>query len=276
MAREATIRQLASLLDDPDENVAVNAMAELLYREKELGELLGELQEKDDPVLRRRVHQLQAALTLRRRRRAFARKLDQKNVDFIDALIDVHLQWFDNDSRPQLEESWQTFLANAKKREINSLEEIASLMRKEGFTAEIETTLRPENYCIGLILREKIGSAALLCGICRQLVRDPENYAVLRSCGDFTLCHASGSLLIPAHDWQISRAKSLQDMELFDERTLLKFASSTLFSAAVNSDSFRYILTIAQALSGRDDDAMLDYLPYPYYPDDGKQDPQKD
>ncbi|MCQ2351883.1 MAG: hypothetical protein MJ033_00195 [Victivallaceae bacterium] len=271
MAKTATIRQLASLLDDPDENIAVNAMAEILYRESELGDLLGELQEKDDPVLRKRVHQLQAALTLRRRRRAFARKLAQKNVDFIDALIDVHLQWFDNDSRPLLEENWRKFLAAAQKREIRSPEDIASFMRKEGFTAEIETTLRPENYCIGLILREKIGSAALLCGICRKLVGDPQNYLVLRNCGDFTLCHASGALLIPAHDWQISRAKSLRDMELFDDRTLLQFASSTLFSAAVNSDSFRYILTIAQALSGRDDDQMLDYLPYPYYPDDGKQ-----
>ena len=63
------IRRLASLLDDPDEVVAIGAMAELLNREGELGELPAELQESTSPLMRRRVHQLQSALTMIRRRR---------------------------------------------------------------------------------------------------------------------------------------------------------------------------------------------------------------
>ena len=63
------IRRLASLLDDPDENVAVSAIAELLNREDELGDLPAELQESADPLMRRRVHQLETALTMIRRRR---------------------------------------------------------------------------------------------------------------------------------------------------------------------------------------------------------------
>ena len=57
---------------------------------------------------------------------------------------------------------------------------------------------------------------------------------------------------------------------------LLHFASTTLFSAAVNSDSFRYVLTIAQALSGTEGDESLDYMPYPYYPadDDPEETPE--
>ena len=45
-----------------------------------------------------------------------------------------------------------------------------------------------------------------------------------------------------------------------------KFVSMMLFSAAVNSDSFRYVLTIGQAVSGLPDDEVLSYLPYPYRP----------
>ncbi|MPN52773.1 hypothetical protein SDC9_200436 [bioreactor metagenome] len=53
---------------------------------------------------------------------------------------------------------------------------------------------------------------------------------------------------------------------------LLRFASTTLFAAAVNSDSFRYVLTIAQALSGTEGDESLDYMPYPYFPADADAD----
>ena len=41
-------------------------------------------------------------------------------------------------------------------------------------------------------------------------------------------------------------------------------SAEELFSAAVNSDSFRYILTLAQALNGTNSDEVLLDLPYPY------------
>ena len=72
MAQRSDLASLLSLLDDEDETVAVNAMAELLNREAELGDALAVLQESDHPLVRRRSHQLQAAITLRRRRREFA------------------------------------------------------------------------------------------------------------------------------------------------------------------------------------------------------------
>ena len=89
MNSKPSLESLISLLDDEDETVAVNVMAELLNRESELGELLAELQEGDNPLARRRAHQLQAAITLRRRRRAFAAKLEAQKVDLIDGLVYV-------------------------------------------------------------------------------------------------------------------------------------------------------------------------------------------
>ena len=74
------IAALLSLLDDEDENVAVNAMAELLFCEEELGEALAGLQESPDALTRKRAHQLQAAITLRRRRRHFSELLKAPKV----------------------------------------------------------------------------------------------------------------------------------------------------------------------------------------------------
>lgn len=81
MAQRSDLASLLSLLDDEDETVAVNAMAELLNREAELGDALAVLQESDHPLLRRRSHQLQAAITLRRRRREFASRLNAPHID---------------------------------------------------------------------------------------------------------------------------------------------------------------------------------------------------
>ena len=92
------IKRLASLLDDPDESVAISAMAELLNREPELGDLPAELQESSNPLMRRRAHQLQSALTMIRRRRYLAALLRSNEINCLEGLIQIHLQWYDNDS----------------------------------------------------------------------------------------------------------------------------------------------------------------------------------
>ncbi len=263
---KASIESLLSLLDDENENVAVNAMAELLYREDELGYALAELQEGENPLARRRAHQLQAAITLRRRRREFIRRLDAPRIDLVDGLVDVHLQWYDNDSRPGLVKLWEEFLAEARRCPLRTLEGLAYFMRKNGFSAVAETTLRPEYYCIGPVLENHTGSAALLCGIAMEIAGPELPLKMVRVMGDFALYDGDGRLLVPAHDWQVCPAPGIEHCDFWDRRTLLRFASLNLFAAAVNSDSFRYVLTIAQALSGTGDDEALDYLPYPYHP----------
>src|SRR5574344_1799535 len=182
-----TIASLLSLLDDEDERVAVSAMAELLYRENELGGALAELQESPNPLVRRRTHQLQAALTLRRRRCEFRRKLDARQVDVIDGLIDVHLQWFDNDSRPELEDLWTKFSDEAHKCPLGTLEELAYFLRKQGFRPQPETTMHPEWYCIGPALENHIGAASLLAGIAVAITAPEAEMKLVRVLGEFAV-----------------------------------------------------------------------------------------
>ena len=84
------INALLNLLDDENENVAVDAIAELLYLENELGDAPARVQEHGNALARKRIHQLQAALTLRRRRRRFSELLAAREIDLIDGLIEVH------------------------------------------------------------------------------------------------------------------------------------------------------------------------------------------
>ena len=267
------IAALLSLLDDENEDVAVNAMAELLYCEEELGEALAGLQESPDALTRKRAHQLQAAITLRRRRRYFSELLKAPHVDMIEGLIEVHLQWFDNDSRPGLQTLWRDFADEAARYQLNSLRQLSYFMRKQGMAAAAETTMQPEIYCIGTVLENHYGSAALLAAMGQVLAAAAGlELRLVRMLGEFALLDGEGNLLIPGRDWKLETVKGVADCDFWDRRSLLRFASAMLFSNAVNSDSFRYIQTIAQALTGLPDGELPETLPYPYQPaEDGAE-----
>ena len=111
-------RHLVSLLDDEDDMVAVSVIAELLENEAELGDLPAQLQESDDPLLRRRAHQLQAAMVFRRWRREFRENLIAEKCDFFAGMVGLHLLWFDRDSRTVVESGLREFIAQHRARSI--------------------------------------------------------------------------------------------------------------------------------------------------------------
>ena len=266
MSRSDDIEKLISLLDDEDDDAAVFVMAQLLERQDELGDLPGQLQESDNPLLRRRAHQLQAAITVRERRREFYQLLTEEHPDFWRAASALHMLWFDRDSRVNVENELRSFVSAAGERRLTTLEDARSFMCRCGFAAELDSTLRPENYCIGIILSQKIGAASLLMGILKLLMQSPEKFHVVRFCGAFALFDGDRSILLAQGDCRVCKVSSTADFEFFSLRDILHIAGNMLFSAAVNSDSFRYVLTIAQSLSGDSGDDILSSMPYPYGP----------
>lgn len=259
------IRRIASLLDDPDEAVAISAMAELLNREPELGELPAELQESSNPLMRRRVHQLQSALTMIRRRRCLSTLLSSDEIDFLDALTQIHLQWFDNDSETELRKKIRDFCREIKQYPCSTLQEIGDAFASCGIIAAPITTLKVEQFCLGVMLDEKNGASALWCGmICSLYPR--HNLCVIRYQGRFAVM-GNTYMLIPEDNWQLSRIPPKKEIETWENKALLRLAVMTLFSAAVNSDSFRYVLTLAQAFTGCETADSLGSLPYPYNPE---------
>lgn len=262
---ETDLDNLLLLLDDEDNELAIAAMRELLRREDELGDRLAALQEADSPLLRKRIHQLQSAMVLRRRRRDFSRLLDRPSPDLAEGLIEVHLQWFDNDSRPGLIDLWESFREDADRFQPETLEGLSYFMRRRGMAAAEETAMQPENYCLGTIIDNNYGSAGVLCGIALALSESPE-LRIVRGLGEFGLLSGEGKLLMPRRDWGIMDPGGIGGLDYWDARSLLKYASTMLFSSAVNSDSLRYIQTIAQALLGTADGELPAGLPYPYRP----------
>ena len=83
------LKILLGMLDDPDENSAVSVMGELLRSNSdELLPLLGDLQESNDPLMRKRIHELQSIIALRNRRRRFLELLESDEFD-VDEFVNV-------------------------------------------------------------------------------------------------------------------------------------------------------------------------------------------
>ena len=130
---QVNLRSMFSLLDDPDENIAVSVMAELLKHETELMPLLGELQESDNKLLRKRVQQLETIISLRRRRRDFLTKVSAGEIDIVEGLIELHLLYFDRDTPQMLLEMLQIFIQVAANNDIKNIGELGGFMARNNF-----------------------------------------------------------------------------------------------------------------------------------------------
>lgn len=261
------LEKLSLLLDDEDENVAINVIAALLDRQDELGDLPARLQESSNELVRKRAHQLQAAITFRKRRQDFYALLEMDEPDFYEGLVLLHMLWFDRDSRINVRADLEKFVSESRRIPLVSLDDARSFMCRQGFGAELESTIHPENYCIGTILYQRSGAESLLIGLLKTLMAEPEKFQIVRFCGEFALFDGKNTILLGQGDWRVCRISCTDDLEYFSLRDVLNCAGNMLFSSAVNTDSFRYVLTIAQALSGAHDNSILKECPYPYRAD---------
>jgi len=268
MMQEARFRQMLTLLDDPDESVGRFAMGELLNDAGgSLLPILAEIQESPNPVLRRRAHQLQSALTLRARRHRFFQLINNPDLDLAEGLIQLHLQYYDNDGEGMIRRKYENFLADAEKSGIKSTADLAGFLRKSKIAYTPESTLQPERYCIGTVLDNNCGTGTLLAALGFLLGKKAGiRLQIVRIMGDFALFDpARREVLTPRDNWRLGNdIPASATLQEWTAPTLVKFAAAMLFANSVNTDSFRYVHTFAQALAGLRDDEVPDFLPYPY------------
>jgi len=259
------LNSLISLLDDSNIEIVQEAMAELLKHEVEINKYLAEHQESTNPELRKRIHQLQAIMIMRKRRESFAKLLNSKNLKLIDGLIAVHLQWYDNDSERFLNELWERFFKASKRFAPKNISEIAYFMRKCGFEVTSIDELQADSFCLGPVLDDLVGADFILCALAAQLAEKwGFELDIVRIMNNFLLIDKQGKALSPANSWQLLADVDSQKCEFWSKKQILEFASTMLFSFSVSSNSFRYIHTIGHSLAKVLHEEKIDFLPYPY------------
>ena len=268
---KASLETLLSLLDEPSQQSASLIMAELLQREEELDAYLKDLQESEDPMVRRRIHQLESIVFLRKRRREFAEKLKSRSIGLLEGLTELHLQWYDNDTADTIRNEWDKVVVEAEKNVPANIESVAYFMRKMGYSAPPPNDMQADYFCLGIVLEERVGIDVVLCAIAKlvgrlwglelEIIQLIENFAVIDS---------HKRVLTPRDGWRVHAPLKKDVYHVWDDTTVLRYAMSMLFLCAVCTDSFRYVNTIGSCLAkagGRDD---IDFLPYPYNANSGE------
>lgn len=262
---------LIELLNDESDNTASFAMSELLRRDPDaLDESLRTLQESPEPRMRRRIHQLQAALNTRRKRRLLTAKLEHGKLPLGEGCIQLHLLWFDNDTRAevidQLRDLREELTLSAPDGTL-TLEYVAAFMAESGYTVPSREDIEPEYFCIGSVLDDRFGSDLIFSALCAILCEGSAlKLSVVRRGLDFGVMDSKGNALFPGDSWEFRPAKEMAQTlcKHLSAKEILRFTLSMLFVCALGTDAFRYIHTIGNALAASIGRGSMDFLPYPY------------
>lgn len=266
MTIKQEILTLFSLLDDPQPEIVRQVLSSLLsYDDEALNGVIPEFQESDNPLLRKHVHQLEAIMTMRQRRKVFAEKLQDENTDLLSGLYDIHLQWFDIDNPLSLEGIVQNFLSDSDNYTIKNLSDLANFFSKSGLqTPALPHITFPEHYCVGVVLDEGCG-ADVIWSIMAKLIAEKQQIKlhVGRYMGGFVVFDEEFNAIIPDRNWRLVKLNS-NDIKVYKNSQLLQYIMQRLFTYAVESDGFRYIHTLSAAITGNSGHDAQEHLPYPF------------
>jgi hypothetical protein len=259
------IVDLIKLLDDENQQSASIVMAELLCYESELDSVIQDLQESENIKLRRRIHQLQSILSTRRNRQSLAKRLGNKQTDLFDTLAELHFQWYDNDTKNTISQYWEALLENSKKYQPTTIEKLGCFMRKYGFRTSSKGNIEADFLCIGIVLEELVGADFIMCAIAQKLaIHWGLKLDIIYLIGDFALIDPKDQVLFPKNFWKLIPKIKKATFQKWDNKMILRMATSMLYLCAIATDSFRYVHSIGKCLANSSDIENLSALPYPY------------
>ena len=263
MQIDPELAALLSLLDDDDESTCLSVMSALLERHLDIMPFLSELQESGDPQIRKKVHQLQSILIQRDKRFSLLERIDDPDMDFFATMADMHQLWYDSSPVTDLEGVIGEFINDFCKHNISTLQQAAEYMFQNNFKVAAPSSLEPDSCCIGSVIYWKKGCSAVLCGVLKSLLPEDGNFTIIKIKNSFAISDGT-NVLLPEEWWDIRPAEEFDSCEEWSIQQLSRYLLMLLFDNAVNSNSYRYIYTIGQAVSGKSDSSFLDDLPYPF------------
>ena len=267
MTGSPEIEMIVGLLGEVPDDGAIEIIVSLLttMEDAPLGELVEHFSHAASPVLKERLSLLKKLSDSRRRNCRIAEALQADAVpleNITELLADLHMVWFDKDDENELRTDMAEFFAAANAGSWDSLEDAELFLRRCCILPEKETTIRPELYNIGAIIENRCGAGSILAllisamftaGCCR----------IVRVNGTFAVADDNGNILLMDHSLHQIKAGS-GEFEVWSVRRILNYIMLTMFSCAVNSDSYRYIMITALILLAGEPADIFRAFPHPY------------
>jgi hypothetical protein len=260
------LHSLLNLLEDEDQHTAGMAMAELLDAPDHLDQVLPELQESGNLVLRRRSHQLQNILNVRRRRTRAGESLARHQPELLDGLLEMHMLWYDEDLEEEIMNLWRKLLEQVAEAKPDTPEGLARFLKHLGLTIGEAEECNPDHHCLGTVIEDLVGADYMVCALARLLAAEAGwlgEVVVTQAWGFCLFERREGVLLVPGRNWRIKPKESARGIEPWSDEIVLRHAAAMLFLEAIRSDSPRYAYTIGTALARGCPGHDFTQLPYP-------------
>ena len=274
-------KALISLMCDEDRDISANAMAQLLAIDAEadsdtLAEILSELQESNEPIIRKKAHQMQAIQRIRRRRRNFSRRMKTHSPNLLQGLAELHSIWYDDLDAKDLSKLWADLMKEAVKVRPVTPKRLATFMKASGFATCDENIQDADLYCLGAIIEDRIGSDILLSAIALEAGKTFGLQGTIVKLGtQFGIMYTTknesptptlqGVVIMPARRWEIIAVPEDREMEVWTTKQVLKYVTAMLFVNSVCSEGPRYIQILAACLVDKNaNESMEELLPAPF------------
>ncbi len=276
--REKRLKSLVSLLDDEDSNVSSAAMYELLTEDPEsarINQLMAELQET--PGIRRRIHQLQAIQSNRRRRRCLSGQFSAEGGSLLHGLANINLVWYSELNTFDMSRLWRDLVSDASKTRPRSPRRLADFMLKYSFTVCTENMQDADLFCLASVVEDRYGADVIMAGIALELggvfglrgsiIHTEHGFGLLvsntKSQRRGTPFH--GEVIIPSLMWKVVKPEKVLPFEIWPCCKVLKYVTAMLFCNSVCAQTPRYVQIFGSCLTGtRETISLGDMLPYPF------------
>ncbi len=288
MKLDLRTKSLINLLGDDDTGISGQAMAELLAfdvdsKSGKLSELLAELQEVNEPALRKKIHQMQAIQRIRRRRRNFSKRLNSHSPNLLQGLGELHAIWYDDLATKELSKMWADIIREAAKCRPVTPKRLAGSMKLSGFAVCEENIQDADLYCLGAIIEDRIGSDVILAAITLEIgrsfglkgtiVRVNDTFGTMYlTIADDSVSQENGLqsklrgvIIMPSGKWEIIPVPEDNEVEIWSTEKVLKYVAAMLFVNAVCSEGPRYIQILGACLADKKANSSLnEFLPRPF------------
>jgi hypothetical protein len=244
------IKTLINLLDDKDIISSGIAMAEIL-KTHGAEKIIAKLQKINNSHLKEKADTMNQIILSRHVRKSLSKKLSEKDNDIFQGLIELHLQWFDEDKKDDIVDNWKKFKLEASEWDPTAIENLGKMM----ISLEMESVdfeeLAPEDYCLGEIVSTRLGADFLICAITRILAEDNGwNPSIIYTDAGFCIYDEKRKLgLFPMKNWLCAQCSIPDNIQRWSNSMILNLAVHCMLLCAIATGNIRNSTLIGLCLS---------------------------
>ncbi|EDM26538.1 hypothetical protein LNTAR_01982 [Lentisphaera araneosa HTCC2155] len=253
---------LLKLLEDEDPKIATIAIGKLLQYGPDIFPALRGLQESANPLLRKRVHQIEAILEKKINFSHFIERIEKDEILIWEDLIYLNSIYYPDLKPSELQSSMEEAYKNLSAAEFNT-KALCNYMKDKNYYVPKNDILDSGINLISSVLINGEGSPLMLC-IISQLwgTRFSWPFQIVLHKGHHCLIDKNKMLIEPANNWKCSLIDEKIKAHPCTEKGLILTVIANLYLSALVEGQLKILHTLSTLMSKISKTELADF-PFP-------------